>query len=93
MGETKSKGNDAVYLNLKVDDKKFVIGNLSSDKNPQMQFDLVFEKDFELSHNWKHGSIYFCGYQTAYGEQYPCFTCFLCCVVILLLCTVSIFFC
>ncbi|KAL5559079.1 hypothetical protein UlMin_035290 [Ulmus minor] len=69
LGETKDKGNEVVYLNLNIDDKKSVIGNLSLDKNPHMQFDLVFEKDFELSHNWKNGSIYFYGYQKAYGEH------------------------
>ena len=71
MGETKSKGNESILLSVKVGDQKFVLGNLSVDKFPQLSFDLVFEKEFELSHNWKNGSIHLCGYQTLVGEQYP----------------------
>ncbi|XP_048325127.1 histone deacetylase HDT1 [Ziziphus jujuba] len=70
LGETKKdKGNDSVLLNLKVGDQKLVLGLLSLEKIPQLSFDLVFEKEFELSHNWKNGSVYFCGYQTQYGEE------------------------
>ncbi|MCE3050822.1 hypothetical protein HAX54_048248 [Datura stramonium] len=36
--------------------QKLVLGTLSSDKLPQQQFDLVFDRDFELSHNWKNES-------------------------------------
>ncbi|PON75273.1 Nucleoplasmin core domain containing protein [Trema orientale] len=70
LGETKSKGNEHVILSVKVGDKKYVLGNLSLDKFPQLSFDLVFEKEVELSHNWKNGSVYLSGYQTAVGE-YP----------------------
>lgn len=70
MGETKKdKGNDSVVLTLKIGDQKLVLGMLSMDKIPQLSFDLVFEKEFELSHNWKNGSVYFCGYQTLYGDE------------------------
>lgn len=69
MGETKNKGTESIILSVKIDDKKFVLGNLSLDKIPQLTFDLVFEKDFELSHTWKHGSIYLCGYQTYAGDN------------------------
>ncbi|EXB66237.1 Histone deacetylase HDT1 [Morus notabilis] len=59
LGEVKKdKGSEPVHLFAKVDDKKFVIGILSSEKFPQISFDLVFEKDFELSHNWKNGNEY-----------------------------------
>lgn len=73
MGETKKdKGNDSVVLNLKIGDQKLVLGMLSMEKFPQLSFDLVFEKEFELSHNWKNGSVHFCGYQTPFGdEEYP----------------------
>lgn len=71
MGETKNKGTESIILSVKIDDKKFVLGNLSLDKIPQLTCDLVFEKDFELSHTWKHGSIYLCGYQTYAGDKYP----------------------
>lgn len=57
---------------MKVGDQKIVIGILSSEKCTHMSLDLVFEKEFELSHNWKHGSVYFCGYfTTAFEEEYP----------------------
>lgn len=64
LGEIKKdKGSESVYLYLKVDDKKLVIGTLSAQKYPQLSFDLVIEKDFELSHNWENGSVYFTGYK------------------------------
>jgi len=48
---------------VKIDNKKIQLGTLSSEKFPQTSFDLVFEKEFELSHNWKYGSVFFAGYQ------------------------------
>ncbi|XP_022846732.1 histone deacetylase HDT1-like [Olea europaea var. sylvestris] len=64
LGELKKeKGNESVCLFLKVDGKKLVLGTLFSEKLPQQQFDLVFDRDFELSHNWKNGSVYFYGYK------------------------------
>ncbi|XP_011625987.1 histone deacetylase HDT2 [Amborella trichopoda] len=69
LGESKKdKGGDYVPLFLKFGDQKIVIGSLSSEKLPQLSFDLVFQKEFELSHNWKHGSIFFCGYKTVIQE-------------------------
>lgn len=57
---------------MKVDEQKLVLGTLSHDKFPQISFDLVFEKKFELSHNWKNGSVYFAGYRAYYApEEYP----------------------
>ncbi|KAK6942662.1 hypothetical protein RJ641_028039 [Dillenia turbinata] len=57
LGEAKKdKGNDSICLFVKTGDKKLVLGILSADKFPQISFDLVFEKNFELSHNWKNGS-------------------------------------
>ncbi|KAL1549337.1 Histone deacetylase hdt1, variant 2 [Salvia divinorum] len=56
LGETKKeKGNESVCLFVNVDEKKLVLGTLVTDKLPQQQFDLVFDRDFELSHNWKNG--------------------------------------
>ena len=52
--------------------KKFVLGTLSHQSCPQLPFDLVFDQDFELSHNWKNGSVYFLGYKTFMSEEgYP----------------------
>ncbi|XP_019229422.1 PREDICTED: histone deacetylase HDT1-like isoform X1 [Nicotiana attenuata] len=66
LGEAKKdKGSEPVCLSVNVDGKKLVLGTLNLDKLPQQQFDLVFDKDFELSHNWKNGSVYFFGYKAA----------------------------
>ncbi|KAI5592588.1 hypothetical protein POPTR_004G188800v4 [Populus trichocarpa] len=69
LGESSKKGNESVPLFLKLDEKKLVLGTLSPDKIPQLSFDLVFEREFELSHNWKNGSVFFCGYQAAIPEN------------------------
>ncbi|KAL8146453.1 hypothetical protein AgCh_004253 [Apium graveolens] len=63
LGDVKNlKSGNNVPVRMTVEDKKFVIGHLSADKFPQISFDLVLDKDFELSHGGKDGSIYFCGY-------------------------------
>ncbi|KAL0537862.1 hypothetical protein IC582_026853 [Cucumis melo] len=69
----KDKANDPVTIFLKIDDQKLVLGVLSADKFPQISFDLVFEKEFELSHNGKGGSIYCLGYRAPMEDQgqYP----------------------
>ncbi|KAG6437276.1 hypothetical protein SASPL_102189 [Salvia splendens] len=57
LGETKKeKANDSACLFVNVEGKKLVLGTLVTDKIPQQQFDLVFDRDFELSHNWKSGN-------------------------------------
>ncbi|XP_033512682.1 histone deacetylase HDT1-like isoform X2 [Nicotiana tomentosiformis] len=66
LGEAKKdKGSEPVCLSVNVDGKKLALGTLNLDKLPQQQFDLVFDRDFELSHNWKNGSVYFFGYKAA----------------------------
>ncbi|KAL0460095.1 UNVERIFIED_CONTAM: Histone deacetylase HDT1 [Sesamum latifolium] len=63
LGEVKDvKGAKHVPLRLKVDSKNFIIGSLSAEDRAQLMFDLVFEREFELSHDWKNGSVYFMGY-------------------------------
>ncbi|KAL4584739.1 hypothetical protein LXL04_009348 [Taraxacum kok-saghyz] len=63
LGEMKNgKKVDNVPVRVNINDKKYVIGTLSSERAPQIIFDLVFEQDLELSHGWKDGSVYFCGY-------------------------------
>ncbi|KAJ6403100.1 hypothetical protein OIU84_015091 [Salix udensis] len=69
LGESSKKGNESVPLFLKFDEKKLVLGTLSTENIPQLSFDLVFEREFELSHNWKNGSVFFCGYQAAIPEN------------------------
>ncbi|PWZ07035.1 Histone deacetylase HDT1 [Zea mays] len=43
--------------------QKLATGTLSVDKNPHIQFDLVFDKEFELSHTSKTTSVFFTGYK------------------------------
>ncbi|XP_010535666.1 PREDICTED: histone deacetylase HDT1-like isoform X2 [Tarenaya hassleriana] len=65
LGESKDKkGGESVPLFVKVGDQKLVMGTLSQENFPQISCDLVFEKEFELSHNWKNGSVYFIGYKS-----------------------------
>ncbi|PIA54784.1 hypothetical protein AQUCO_00900987v1 [Aquilegia coerulea] len=70
LGEPKKdKGSESVVLSATVNGQKLVIGTLSTDKCPQISYDLVFEKEFELSHNWKNGSVFFCGYKADAEEE------------------------
>ncbi|KAF7119303.1 hypothetical protein RHSIM_Rhsim13G0105400 [Rhododendron simsii] len=72
MGEgKKGKGNDHIPLHVKIDGKKLVLGSLSGENFPQITFDLVFEKEFELSHDWKNGSIYFYSLESDEEEDAP----------------------
>ncbi|KAE8734846.1 Histone deacetylase HDT1 [Hibiscus syriacus] len=71
LGESKNKA-DSVPLYVNTDGKKLVLGTLSHQNCPQLSFDLVFDQEFELSHNWKNGSVYFLGYKTYVPEEgYP----------------------
>uniref|UniRef100_A0A7C9DMB9 Histone deacetylase n=1 Tax=Opuntia streptacantha TaxID=393608 RepID=A0A7C9DMB9_OPUST len=64
LGEVKKdKGSEFVRLFAQKDGQKFVIGILSLEKFPHINLDLVFEDEFELSHDWKHGSVHFAGYK------------------------------
>jgi nucleophosmin 1 len=64
----KDKVKETVFMNIDVEGKNLVLGSLHSEKCPQQMFDLVFNVEFELSHNWKNGSVYFFGY-TAPEEE------------------------
>ncbi|PPD91938.1 hypothetical protein GOBAR_DD11128 [Gossypium barbadense] len=71
LGESKNKA-ESVPLYVNVNGKKLVLGTLSHQNCPQLCFDLVFEQGFELSHNWKNGSVYFFGYKAFVPEEgYP----------------------
>jgi hypothetical protein len=73
LGESK-KASDNAMTYVEVDNQKVAIGTLSADKYPQIQFDLVFEKEFELSHTSKAASVFFSGYkvlQPVEGDEYP----------------------
>lgn len=65
IGEFKKVGDKTVQVYVKVggDDKqKLLIGNLSQ-KVPQVSLDLIFEQDFEISHECKSTSVYLLGYK------------------------------
>ncbi|XVF69092.1 hypothetical protein PTKIN_Ptkin11bG0052700 [Pterospermum kingtungense] len=71
LGESKNKA-ESVPLYVNVNGQKLGLGNLSHQNFPQLSFDLVFDQEFELSHNWKNGSVYFLGYKTFVPEDgYP----------------------
>ncbi|KAL9249782.1 Histone deacetylase HDT3-like protein [Drosera capensis] len=55
-------GNERVLLHATIDGEQRLLGALTADKFPHLSFDLAFEKEFELSHTWKNGSIHFAGY-------------------------------
>ncbi|XP_024009551.1 histone deacetylase HDT1 [Eutrema salsugineum] len=70
LGDCKNKKGDTVPLYVKVGDKKFVLGTLVSGSIPQTSFDMIFEKEFELSHNWGKGSVHFVGFKSHNIEDY-----------------------
>nr|GEY91849.1 hypothetical protein [Tanacetum cinerariifolium] len=59
----------SVYLYAHVNNKKLLIGKLHSKKLQRLQFELVFENPFSISHTWKYGSAYFLGYQQDVAEE------------------------
>nr|GLL46380.1 histone deacetylase HDT1-like isoform X2 [Ipomoea trifida] len=60
LGEAKKdKGGESICLYVTVDEKKLVLATLNTEKLPQQQFDLVFDRDFEISHNWKNGILWY----------------------------------
>ncbi|KAL3625832.1 hypothetical protein CASFOL_030361 [Castilleja foliolosa] len=63
------KGAKNIPLRMKIDDKDFVLGFLKPEERTQLMFDLVFEKEFVLSHDWKNGSIFFMGYSSAVEDE------------------------
>ncbi|XP_047056349.1 histone deacetylase HDT2-like [Lolium rigidum] len=64
LGETEKESGNTV-VSAKVGGNKVVIGTLSAENRPQIQFDLVFEKEFELSHSSETASVFVCGYKLA----------------------------
>ncbi|XP_044978038.1 histone deacetylase HDT3-like [Hordeum vulgare subsp. vulgare] len=62
LGETE-KGSVSTLVTGKIGDQKVVIGTLSAESHPQIPYDLIFEKRFELSHSSKTASVFACGYK------------------------------
>lgn len=69
LGE--AAGDDQGAVCVKIGEQKIVLGNLSSEKIPQMRVDLVFKNEFVLAHNMKNKSVHFSGYQIYVGDEYP----------------------
>ncbi|KAG7556120.1 hypothetical protein ISN44_As11g021870 [Arabidopsis suecica] len=67
--DCKVKSGESVVLTVTVDGTKLVIGTLSQEKFPQISFDLVFEKEFEISHNCTKGTVHFVGYRSPNIDQ------------------------
>ncbi|KAF8084921.1 hypothetical protein N665_0693s0012 [Sinapis alba] len=70
----KGKKGETALLYVTVDGKKLVIGTLLRDSIPQISFDLVFEKEFELSHSLESGSVHFVGYKSPNVEEEEVFS-------------------
>ncbi|KAL8094837.1 hypothetical protein AgCh_036376 [Apium graveolens] len=62
IGEVDKDSSEFICLFVNINGKKLALGTLHSEKLCQQSFDLVFDKTFELSHNWKNGSVIFHGY-------------------------------
>lgn len=56
-------GAEQVPLYVECGGQKIVMALLSHKKCPHVALDLMFEKEFELSHGWEGGSVYFSGYR------------------------------
>ncbi|KAJ0238781.1 Nucleoplasmin-like domain-containing protein [Hirschfeldia incana] len=61
----KAKKGVSALLYATVDDKRLLLGTLSQDSFPHINFDhhLLFDKEFELSHSLDRGYVHFIGHQ------------------------------
>eukprot|EP01018_Ginkgo_biloba_P008301 Gb_28752 [translate_table: standard] len=65
LGEIQNaKENERFPIYVHTDDKKIMIGTLAYGKCDQIWLDIVFEKEFKLSHSCTSASVFFCGYTT-----------------------------
>ena len=55
---------------LNLEGKNVVLGTLSSGKVDQMTLDLIFDREFKLSHTSTSCSVFFCGYRTDKQQEY-----------------------
>ncbi|XP_047060718.1 histone deacetylase HDT2-like isoform X2 [Lolium rigidum] len=68
LGETK-KGTHNIVVSAEIDDQKVILGTLSAENRPQFPCDLIFHKEFELSHSSKTASVFVCGYRAVMPDQ------------------------
>lgn len=64
-----SKSDERVAVYIHVDGKKIMIGSCVRGSCEQFGLDLVFEKDFKISHTSKSASVFCCGYTTFIQEE------------------------
>ena len=70
LGETE-KRSVGIPVSAKIGDQKGVIGTLSAENHPHIPCDLIFEKQFELSHSSKTASVFACGYKIPKHNSTP----------------------
>ncbi|CAH2060408.1 unnamed protein product, partial [Thlaspi arvense] len=70
LGESKKVKDEAIHLYVKVggSKEKLLVGNLSQ-KIPQLSMDLIFEQDFEFSHECKNSSVFVLGYKSYNDDE------------------------
>ncbi|KAL3694404.1 hypothetical protein R1sor_008055 [Riccia sorocarpa] len=68
LGPASEGKSERVVLRVETGDKNIVLGTLCSGKCDQMALDLIFDREFKLSHTGTSSSVYFCGYKTEKGE-------------------------
>lgn len=64
LGEVKKKKDEFINLHITVDAEKHLVGTLHPKRLPQVVYNLAFEKDIQISHNWKNGSVHLFGFKT-----------------------------
>jgi len=73
LGDSKGKPGKAqerVVVKVSVEPhNEIVLGTLVEGKCDQMHLDLVFDRDFTISHTGKTSSVYICGYRTEAPEE------------------------
>ncbi|KAL2623990.1 hypothetical protein R1flu_008235 [Riccia fluitans] len=68
LGPASNGTSERVVLRVETGGKSIVLGTLSSGKCDQMALDLIFDREFKLSHTGASSSVYFCGYKTEKGD-------------------------
>ncbi|CAM6084829.1 unnamed protein product [Calypogeia fissa] len=70
LGPSKDGKSERVVVRVESGGKKFVLGTLSTGKVDQMTLDLIFDREFKLSHTSTSVSVFLCGYRTDKRQEY-----------------------
>lgn len=70
LGPSKDGKSERVVIRVESGGKNLVLGTLSSGKVDQMTLDLIFDRQFTLSHSSSSASVFFCGYRTDKAQEY-----------------------